>query len=178
MIFFDTETTSLITNTVMPLKQQPKIIEFAAMKVDNQTLEILDEFEQLINPGEPISDEVTKITSITNEMLEDQPTFPLVYPKLVDFFLGQQTMVAHNLGFDRSILEFELQRIDCLTKFPWPSHHICSIEITEHLQGKRLSLTNLHKHLFDVEQAEAHRAMPDVRTMFRCYRELIKRHLI
>lgn len=178
MILFDTETTSLISNTLLPLRQQPKITEFSAFKLHDQTLEVIDEIDQLLNPLQPLEQEIIDITHITDDMLKGQPTFPEFYPRLVDFFLGERLMISHNLAFDRNMLIFELRRIDCEFKFPWPPKHECTVEMTEHLEGKRLSLTDLHVHLFNEPFPEAHRAKIDVAAMARCYKELVNRGII
>lgn len=178
MIIFDTETTKLIDNTLQPLKLQPKIIEFSALKIDDQSLEVIGELDQLLDPKETLIQEVKDVTHIDDDMLKGQPTFPEFLPQLEQFFLGQEAMVAHNLGFDRSVMFFELKRLDRVWNFPWPHQHICSVERTEHLCGRRLSLTDLHKHLFNEEFPEAHRAMHDVQALYKCYRELVERKLI
>jgi hypothetical protein len=48
------------------------------------------------------------------------------------------------------------------------------VECTEHFYGYRLSLTNLHKHLFNEGFPEAHRARNDVEALCRCVVKLIE----
>ena len=47
------------------------IIEIGAVKLKNG--DIIDKFDMLIKPPNPISERITKVTSITNEMVEDCP---------------------------------------------------------------------------------------------------------
>lgn len=178
MIIFDTETTGLITNTLQPLRLQPRIIELFALKLDDTTLEVVDEFEQLYNPGHGLDPIITKITGLKDADLKDQPTWISQQARVAEFFFGQRRMVAHNLSYDRDVLGFELRRTDSERKFPWPMEHICTVEATEHLKGFRLSLSDLHIHLFGEGFPEAHRARTDVMALARCYRELVARGLI
>lgn len=178
MIVFDTETTGLISNTLLPLRQQPRIIELFCLKLDDVTMEPVDELELLFNPGAPLEEIITQITGITDAMLKDEPTWAAQQDKIVEFFFAQRRMAAHNLSFDRDLLTFELRRTDSERKFPWPPEHICTVEATEHLHGKRLNLTALHVELFGEGFPEAHRARNDVMALSRCYVELVKREII
>ena len=170
MIVFDTETTDLTLPTAADLKDQPHIIEFAAIKLCDQTLEEIERIEFLCHPGCMITEEITKITGITNEMLEGKPLFSEYYYELCGFFLGESRLVAHNLEFDKSMLKFELMRIDKLLAFPWPFNQRCTVEASYHLHNKRLNLTNLHKEATGKEFAGAHRAIVDVEALCTCVR--------
>ena len=177
MIVFDTETNGLIQNMAIPLKEQPRIIEFFGLKLDDQTLEPVAEWHSLFHLKEVLQ-EVTDITGITSEMLKDAPNFAERVKSLVDFFLGERIMVGHNLSYDRDILTIELKRLGMLTRFPWPFTHICTVEATESVMGYRMNLTALHEHLFGTGFGGAHRAQTDVEATARCVRELVSRGLI
>ena len=84
IVVFDTETTGLPLHPDAPLEKQPKIIELGAALLD-ETGAVVDTFQQLLHPGEDITEEITKITGITNEQLKDQPKFVDVLPQLRDF---------------------------------------------------------------------------------------------
>lgn len=178
MIIFDTETTGLISNTLLPLKQQPRIIELFCVKLDDETLEVLDELELLFNPGQPLDADITRITGLKDEDLKDAPSWASKQRSVSEFFLGQRRMVAHNLSYDRDLLSFELRRTDAERKFPWPMEHVCTVEATEYLKGFRMSLTDLHTHLFGEGFPQAHRARTDVEALTRCYRELVAQGII
>ena len=173
-IVLDTETTGLLKPDIADLSEQPKIIELYAVKLDDE-FNMLDEFEVLLNPGHPLDPVITKITKITDGDLEGKMTFPDIYDELADFFLGTTRMVAHNMEFDRGMLENELARIECVTKFPWPKEHICTVEKSMHIKGFRLNLQRLHQELLQEGFAEAHRAKNDVFALVRCYHALVER---
>lgn len=177
MIIFDTETSGLIKNIALPLKQQPQIIELYALKLDEDELEPIADWHSLFHVSE-LEQEVIDITSITPAMLRDEPEFAEKAPELAEFFLGQRIMVGHNLSYDRDMLFIELKRLDAVCKFPWPQRHICTVEVTEDLLGFRQSLSALHEHLFGCGFAAAHRAQSDVEATARCVRELVSRGVI
>ena len=60
-LIFDLETTGLSLPNLARIEQQPRIIELGAVMVDG-TGKVYAELSELINPGGPISDEITKIT--------------------------------------------------------------------------------------------------------------------
>jgi DNA polymerase III epsilon subunit-like protein len=126
-----------------------------------------------------ISDIITKITGLTNRDLDDQQTFSYHYPKLCEFFLGADTVIAHNLTFDLSLLKFELQRMGKQWAFPYPYKHICTVEKTMSIKGYRLNLGKLHKHLTGEDHLNgAHRAMADVEALTRCAKKLREQGVI
>lgn len=176
-IIFDTETTGLIKPSECDIEKQPYIIEFYAIKL-NSDLVAIDDFEVLIKPPVPVTEEITKITGIRNSTLEDKPSFIEIFPALADFMVGVDTMVAHNLAFDRAMLANELHRHGKILRFPWPPNQICTVEKTIHLEQRRLTLTNLHKHLFGKDFEDAHRARSDVMALRACYIELVTRGII
>lgn len=178
---FDTETTGLIKPTMNRIEDQPYITEIYCLKVDQApdgNFTIMDEFESFFKVPHPLSMEITKITGITDAMLETAPTFANAYEELAEFFTGVDRMVAHNMAFDRSMLANELVRIDKVIKFPWARDQLCTVEKTMNIEQRRMSLTNLHKHLFGHEFPNAHRAKSDVLPLYECYKELCKRGYI
>ena len=66
MIVFDTETTGLPAADAAPLAKQPHIIEFAAIKLDEDTLEEVSRLEFLSKPPIDLPPIITKITGITD----------------------------------------------------------------------------------------------------------------
>lgn len=165
MIIFDTETTGLVKPKAIPLDQQPKIIEFAAVKLDDDSLDEVDSLEFLVNPKQPLSNTIINITNITDHMLTEAKPFSFYYQQLVDFFLGERVLVAHNVAFDRDLLTFELERIGRLNLFPWPPTHKCTVELSMSLKGYRLKLGQLYELAFGKAFKDQHRAMADTRAL-------------
>ncbi len=93
-VVFDIETTGF-----SPIKN--KIIEIGAVKIVNG--EIVDRFSEFINPEVPIPYRITKLTSITDDMVIDAPTREVIIPKFVEF-CKDAVLVGHNVGFDISFI--------------------------------------------------------------------------
>lgn len=178
LAFFDTETTGLLKPNAVHVSEQPYIIEYYGCTIDSETFELEKEFETFIKPPVPISDEITKITGITEGMVANAPKFADVYGELCHLHEGVRGLVAHNASFDVSMLANELIRIDKLIHFPWPMHHICTIERTYQIKGYRLNLQKLHEYLFGKGFKDAHRAKSDVFAMVRCFHKLVEDGII
>ena len=78
LIIFDLETTGLDL-------VKSRIIQIAYIKVFPDGKDVHRDF--FVNPGTPIPSEVSKITSITDEMVKDKPDFKSLAPMLEKEFL-------------------------------------------------------------------------------------------
>ncbi len=93
-VVFDLETTGL----------NPKkcgITEIGAVRLKNG--EIVETFCTFVNPGQPISAEITATTGITNEMVKDAPDMGTAL-SMFQKFAGDTHLAAHNAGFDLSFV--------------------------------------------------------------------------
>lgn len=162
-LVFDTETTGLPLPRTVDVSKQPRIIDFAVAIVDCFKNQVVDRYETLLDPEVEVTDEITKITGITNEMLKGQPKFREVLARIEEIFGAAHHLVAHNAPFDRKMLEFELVRVG-RTGFPWPEVH-CSIQEFRHLFGYKPKLTELYEKTMGVPLAQKHRAMADVEAL-------------
>jgi len=171
MIFADTETTGLLEAEEADVSRQPYIIEVCFIRL-TEDYKFVDSVETLIKPPVPISEEITRITGITNEMVADKPEFPEVYASIVELFLGARTFVAHNARFDTGMLWCELVRMGKEFHFPWPPEWFCTVERSFHIEQRRLKLKYLHKLATGEEHEGQHRARSDVEALVRCYKWL------
>ena len=78
------------------------IIEIGAVKLKDG--EIIDKFDKLIKPPKPITERITSVTSITNEMVADCPNEEFAVKEFLKW-AGDDVMVAHNAKFDTSFIE-------------------------------------------------------------------------
>ena len=99
-VAIDVETTGL-----SPVYNE--LIEISAIKYEKAKKK--DTFSTLIRPKKEISDTITNITGITNEMVKNAPNIEQVMPKLIDF-IGEYPIVAHNANFDYSFLQNNSQK--------------------------------------------------------------------
>lgn len=172
MLIFDTETTGLIENMSTRPERQPEVIEFCGIMIDRSG-KVLEELDQLIKPVTPITEEITGMNGITNDMVAKCQTFRGYAEGIRDIIERSDFVVAHNAAFDRDMIDAEIKRLG-MTPIAWP-RIICTVEATIHLKGYRLTLSALHQLLFNEPFKGAHRARADVEALARCVVELIKR---
>lgn len=89
-VVFDLETTGLS-------KYKDRITEIGAVRVENGR--ITEEYNQLVNPEMVISEKITEITGITNEMVADCPKIDEALPEFLKF-CGDAILVGQNTDFD------------------------------------------------------------------------------
>jgi DNA polymerase III epsilon subunit-like protein len=176
MIFIDTETTGLLEPEANDLNKQPYIIELYMVKLERvgYDFNFVSEFESFFLPPIPLPEFITKITNITPQMLEGAPSFSSKYEELCSFFLGEDTIVGHNLAFDAGMLWTELARIQCDTKFPWPYKHHCTVELSLGVEHHRLKLDKLYELATGHERTGQHRARKDVEDLVTSYKWLLE----
>lgn len=107
-VVFDLETTGLNAN------EGEEIIEIGAVKVKNG--EIIETFDELIKPSKEIPLNITEITGITNEMVNDKRNEKDALITFLNWAEGA-TLVAHNANFDLSfvkmgILKYNLNKLN------------------------------------------------------------------
>jgi DNA polymerase-3 subunit alpha len=174
---FDTETTGLIDNHLVPLDRQPYIIEYYGVLTDLITGE--DEAEQWFLVKPPVMDVVTEkiqgITSITPLMLQGAPTFAKVADTIKAAIEAAPIVLAHNVSYDVEMIDIEFERLGHHIKWP---RKICTIEQTIHVKGHRMTMAGLHEYLFGEKFDGAHRARVDVQALKRCCLELMRRDML
>lgn len=166
-LVFDTETTGLLLPGAAALKDQPKIIELAAVVIEKSegSFKIAGEISWLIHPGEEITAEITKITGITNDDLRGKPSFAALAPEIAEFFIGATHLFAHNLPFDVGMLTNELKRCGKEFAFPYPPTQICTVAAFEAVKGRRMKLMELYEWSLKKKFPNAHRALADARAL-------------
>ena len=94
-VVFDLETTGFNAGGA------DSIIEIGAVKINNG--EIIDRFDELINPGRKLPQKIIELTNITDEMLEGKDNEENTVKKFKEW-VGDLPMVAHNAKFDVSFI--------------------------------------------------------------------------
>ncbi len=151
-IAFDLETTGKY-----PLDAE--ICEMAAVKWKDG--EIVDTFQTLIRPIQPMSEEVIAIHNISNEMVS---TAPSVCDKISEFhkFVGDGYLIAHHAPFDMGFLcwEFERARLLC-PDWPVICTSLLSRAVISGVGDHRLQTLARH---FAIDSGSAHRALDHAKT--------------
>ncbi|MCD7737672.1 MAG: PolC-type DNA polymerase III, partial [Lachnospiraceae bacterium] len=147
-VVFDIETTGF-----SPVKN--RIIEIGAVKVVNG--EIADRFSEFVNPKTPIPFEITKLTSITDDMVSNAEEIDAVLPRFLKFCEGCG-LVAHNARFDTSFIRENCRRLG----YPFQYTYLDTLTMS------RVLLPGQSKHTLDavaktlkVSLEHHHRAVDD-----------------
>lgn len=94
IVALDIETTGLDPRS-------DSIIEIGAIRFNDRRVE--EEFSTLINPQRGIPEFITRLTGITNPMVQNSPILADVLPELVDF-VADLPILGHNVKFDIGFL--------------------------------------------------------------------------
>ncbi len=134
------------------------ITEIGAWRMEGPRM--TESFATLVRPRGPISPFVTRLTSITNEMVADAPPIEHVLPAFRNF-LGDAVMVAHNAQFDFAFLDFEFRRVFGMgVKNPV----LCTLRLSRRFVPslRRRRLDALAEH-FGLSTEGRHRGLGDAR---------------
>ena len=149
IVVFDLETTGLDVN-------ECEIIEIGAVKMVNG--KIVEVFETLVKPKNPIPPDATAVNNITNEMVEDCLSIDLVFPDFYKFIDGC-VLCAYNIGYDCGVLK----------AYGDKNGYAIDNKQVDVLKLARKSLPSSHKgfrlgrvvKLLDITLDNAHRALAD-----------------
>lgn len=146
-----------------------RIIEVAALKVRRD--EIIGELTSLINPEIPISYFISQYTGITNEMVKSAPKAKAILPQLL-VLLGESVFVAHNIAFDYTFVNLELER-NGLGRLE--NRSLCTVRLARRLLPKTLkkNLGDLAAY-FGVQITNRHRAKGDCEATVGVLQKLIE----
>ncbi|MCB0660409.1 MAG: GIY-YIG nuclease family protein [Saprospiraceae bacterium] len=144
----DIETTGGMPN-------RDRITEIAIVLFDGKG--IIDTFETLINPERSIPPEITRITGITDHMVQDAPKFYEVAKQIVTM-TENAIFVAHNVRFDYRFIREEFAALG----YTYTRKQLCTVVLSrKSFPGLRsYSLGNLIRH-FGISVENRHRAMDD-----------------
>ena len=164
-VVFDLETTGFGP-------KNSRILEIGAVKVKNG--EVIDKFSTFVNPEVPIPAEITKLTSITYEMVANAPKIEVALPDFFKFCEGC-VLVAHNASFDTSFI-FENARRLGISKTP------DDFAIVDTVEMARILIPGLKNYKLDTVAEEVgasldhhHRAVDDAGCTAEIYIKLAKK---
>ena len=131
-VVFDTETTGFYVGS-------DQMIEIGAVKI--KAGEVIDCFDEFIDPGRPIPEKITELTNITDDMLKGHDNEEVVTKRFLDW-TGDLPMVAHNAKFDIGFIsaacakynlgEFTNTVLDTMSMArmlhpEWPNHKLTTL---------------------------------------------------
>ena len=140
MIVVDCETTGF--------GKSDRVVEIAAITLDPDTLQVVDEYDTLVNPERDTGH--VGIHGVTASMVEAAPVFREIAAALARR-LGGAILVAHNLAFDQRMLAQEYGRLGSTFS---PGQGICTLRATSEklnvaCEAYGIPLDNHHRALAD-----------------------------
>lgn len=183
ILFFDTETTGLISKTVFPY-----IVQFSYIVYDTETSSIILKYDEIIKlpPTIEIPEESTNIHHITTEMSKNSTVE--ILDCLKEFIANCKEVdliVGHNLLFDNQMVIGELKRhqgdeyITLFTSMKFyctmqETTKFCNISATTKMMSRYIKypkLIELHDKLFgeNTLSLPLHNSFNDVMVCFKCY---------
>jgi len=144
------------------------IIEIALITYQND--EIKERYETLVNPLRPISEEISRLTGITNRELSLAPRFDEVAEKIRERLEGN-IFVSHNTDFDLILLQEKFQELGI--EFKTKSY--CTLKMAEQeIPGLKSYSLDALCGFFHIKNHERHRAMGDAEAALKIFKELEK----
>jgi DNA polymerase III epsilon subunit-like protein len=156
----DTETTGL----AKPIG----VVEICLRRICPENLDVIQQWESLIDPEMPISEGASNVHGITVDMIEDEPTMAeFVEMKLNGALAGHDIVfIAHNAPYDTPLVAPHITNI---------TSTICTLFWSRQLVKDAPSnkLEALREH-FGFPESIAHRAAGDVSTTHQLLRKLLE----
>lgn len=159
-VVFDIETTGL-----NPFDCE--IIEIGAVKVRDG--EIVDRYNQLFKPINPIPKFISELTSITEEMVENEPNFKDAKDDFYNFIKGT-VLVAHNANFDVGFIKNKFKEFGIFIDNPFADTMKMAREILPGLKNYKLdTLTDR----LQIKLVSHHRAVDDAEATAHLFIRLV-----
>jgi DNA polymerase III subunit epsilon len=132
-----------------------RVTEIGAVKV--QGGKVIDQYQTLVNPERPIPPFISKLTGITDQMVQGAPKFSDIAEDFNRFTEGA-VFVAHNVKFDYGFIQREFERAE----MPFVRTQMCTCSgMKKAFPGiKSYGLKNLTQH-FQIGLEQHHRALFD-----------------
>ncbi len=162
MVVFDVETTGLSNKT-------SRLIEIGAVKVKGG--EIIDKMDIFVDPECHIPEEITALTSITDEMVAGAPKEREAIMQFLEF-AGDRMLVAHNASFDIGFIRVAAERHG----IPFGNTYLDTVGLSRYVNPElnKHKLDIIAKH-YELEEFHHHRASDDAETLARIFFIMLER---
>ncbi len=156
---FDIETTGLSAKDC-------EITEIGAVIYQNG--EILDKFQTFVNPLVPISETISNLTGITDDMVKDAPTIDKILPEFLEFS-KDCIYVAHNATFDIGFIANKAERLG----IQFNPSYVDTVGVSRYVNPdlKKHTLDSVGKY-FDLGDFNHHRAYDDAFMLAKIFEKL------
>ncbi len=162
MVVFDLETTGLSNRTC-------RIIEIGAVKIRDG--EIIDTMDIFVDPECEISEEITRLTSITADMVVGAPKEREALEMFLEF-VGDRLLIAHNANFDIGFIRATANRCG----IPFNNSYLDTVGLSRYVNSdlKRHTLDTIAK-AYNLADFHHHRAGDDATVLAKIFFEMQRR---
>lgn len=161
-VLVDIETTGF-----SPVKDD--IIEIGAIRVENN--QIIQKYNQLIKINKNLEPFTTRLTGITDEMLQTGKKISDVLKEFISF-TGKDIIIGHNVTFDLSFLSYNCKK--------YLNYNLNNDYVDTLCMARKLIPNSINYKLgtlaefFNVSYKGAHRGLKDVEITYEVYNNLRK----
>lgn len=159
LVFVDLETTGM-------LAAEERITEIGLVELDQG--EFAGSWSQLVNPEKDIPPFIEALTGISNDMVQQAPTFGELAPELYRRLEGR-LLIAHNARFDCGFLKSEFARAG----LSYEPQVLCTVKLSRKLfpEQRRHNLDSLiERH--GLTCSARHRALGDAEVLWHFIRKI------
>ena len=159
-IVFDTETTGFSP------KDGHKLVEIAAIEIDENDVQTGVVFHAYINPERKISKEVTAVHGLNNKFLKNYPTFAAYKDEFLRFIEGKE-IIGHHVQFDMNFINNEVG-------FELPNKVTDTLEMARKaFPGQKNNLCTLSERLkIKIKNSPFNGALLDTLHVYEVYKRL------
>lgn len=145
-----------------------KITEIAILIHDGEKL--IGQYTTLVNPGQEIPPFISQLTGITNEMVQNAPSFRDVARQIDELTQGK-VFVAHNVRFDYYFMKEEFKKIG----MHFQRKQLCTVRLSRKIIPGLVSysLGNLCEQI-QIPIYDRHRAMGDAAATLKLFELLLQ----
>lgn len=166
-VSFDIETTGTFGSKKGD--DEARIVEIGAVKVISG--QIVDVFDELINPQREIVPFISKITNITNDMIKDKPSSKEILSKF-KVFCGDAILIGHNIkSSDLHYILKEAKQAGINFDNSFLDTYILAKKFKDTQKWEKLNLEYLSTY-FGIKHENAHRAYNDAEVNAEIYMRL------
>jgi DNA polymerase-3 subunit epsilon len=146
-----------------------RIIEIAIVIHDGQ--KVIETFDSLVNPEMLIPHHITRLTGISNEMVDNAPRFFEIAKTVVEMTEGK-VFVAHNVNFDYGFIRKEFSDLG----YNYSRRKLCTVKYTRQVFPGLPSygLGKLSSH-FGISNDARHRALGDAKATAELLSKIIEK---
>lgn len=151
-----------------------RMVEIGVVRLERGA--VAQTYQQLLNPGRPISGGASAVTGISNDMLIGQPAFGDVWPAVKRLIQGA-VLVGHNVGFDIGFFDGECRRLgESLATEIGEYALLDTVRIARRQFGRGGNGLQKLAARLEVAVDTAHRALADCHTTARVLEKMLHPH--